>query len=156
MENKYNNAYVQKKFAQGDRVEELLCQHYESQGWKVERAPKQKFSDWDIKVSHSGFTHTLEVKYNSGIEQYGHCFVEVYQSGQPSGLTVSKASHQVHVSETGEVKFMRTEDLKGYIDHFKPRLIDNKYRSYNGTKVAGSGYKIPWNTMSSTDINLSL
>ena len=139
------NEYVQAQIAAGEERELDFKQYLENRGWIVEQS-QGNFSYWDLKGTRDGITITWEMKYNSGIEQYGTCFVEYYQSGYPSGMNTTKADYQCHSSEYGEYRCLKTSELDDYIKSNNLRLINTYYIAHNG-KTSAQGYRVPFDEL---------
>ena len=143
-----NNAnYFKKQLKAGEDCEKDFKAFLESKDWTVTMT-EGNFSDYDILAQKDGIEVTFEVKYNSGIEKYKTCFIEYYQSGLVSGLQKSKADYQIHYSEFGEVRCMRTDEVRKYIKDNNLSLKSTMMKTKSG-KVSGQGYRIPF-----TDLTL--
>lgn len=139
------NEYVKNQIEAGEAREIALKDYLEGRGWTVEMTVGN-FSDYDLSCDRDGLSLTIECKYNSGIAKYGTAFIETYQSGYPSGLQKTKADYQVHFSETGEVRGIKTAVLKEWITDNNPKLCSTKMKLKSGV-VSGQGYRLPWEVL---------
>ena len=101
-------------FEKGDRGEDLWVKYLQSKGvTKINRAPKGKFYDWDIKAEWDGCVRTFEVKYDTiGYSlaerrcdpENPNLYIEFENTtkGELSGIYASKADEYVYMFERGD------------------------------------------------------
>ena len=95
-------------FEKGNRGEDLWVKYLQSMGvTKINRAPKGKFYDWDIKAELDGCVRTFEVKYDtigySLNPKNPNLYIEFENTakGELSGIYASKADEYVYMFERG-------------------------------------------------------
>lgn len=113
----------------GGKVEQLVCDMFTASGFSS-MLDKQARSDWDI-VSEYGqaekLSFTTEVKFDEYENRSGNVAMEVYnpRSGNPSGITATKAFFWAHVLVNSVIWVTPVEKLKDYLDNHEPsRIID--------------------------------
>lgn len=99
------------------------------------------FPDYDITATKDATIVTWEIKYNSGVSSCQHVFVEVYQSGKPSGMQVTTADYQVHYADDGRIGYLPTMQLAKLIGDKNRKITDTQY-TYDGVKVSAQGYTV--------------
>jgi hypothetical protein len=93
---------------------------------------KGKFKDWDIKLTHEGTTIYVEVKCDRKANETGNLAIEFECSGQPSGVSATKADYWVHFVKGQPYYYMiPIEDLKQAIQDKK----------YTRTVKGGDGWR---------------
>lgn len=88
----------------GEKAEDSVANILSSY-WDIHKASdikKGRFYDWDLSAAQPGTSHevfTVEVKYDEMQAKTGNIAIEIYnpKSGNPSGLTATKANLWCHV-----------------------------------------------------------
>ena len=140
-----NYGYFSSKKKTGEDAEREFKAYLEGHGYDVIMT-EGDFSDYDLKAVKGNIDITFEVKYNSGIEKYKTCFVEYFQSNKPAGMQKTKADWQIHFSEFGEIRGIRTNDLKKYIEDNELPLKSTMMKTKSG-KISGQGYRVPFDVL---------
>ncbi len=58
------------------KLEHYVGSVYTDNGWDVEYAPEERFSDWDLKVSKDSITETVEIKEDFSCKKTGNVCIE--------------------------------------------------------------------------------
>jgi hypothetical protein len=100
--------------------------------WDTCEIAKGNFKDWDIKLTHEGTDIYIEVKYDRRAETTRNLAIEFECSGQPSGVSATKADYWVHFVKNSPFYYMiPIEDLRKAIEEKK----------YTRTVKGGDGWR---------------
>lgn len=97
---------------------------------KIEHAPDEKFSDWDLNCTIKDKSEKIEIKEDQMVSKTGNLFIEIESRGKPSGILTSKADFYIFVAI-----------LKDTVDLFKIPLKELKNMLSKGRLVGNAGDK---------------
>lgn len=89
-----------------------------------QQAPKRRFKDWDFWITRKGKKTYWEVKTDRHTHRSGNIVIEFESSGEPSGITTTKADYWMYILEYEPTFFMiPVADLKQMIAEAKYHSI---------------------------------
>lgn len=95
------NTVFDKQLKVGEKGERLFADYYSAKGWECEHVDDNDQNvrgDYDFRCIKDGLTQLAEVKMDERAEQTGNAYIELTQSGLPSGLNTTKSDIWVHIT----------------------------------------------------------